>query len=68
MTENGDEIRVLRPAFLSGLVTNTNEGPTGIVRIEAPDGTVLNVGLTPEQVRQVAAMFMNMMDELDALG
>jgi hypothetical protein len=49
-------------------VTDTTEGPTGVVRIEAPDGTVLNVGFTPEQIRQVAALFMNMVDELDALG
>jgi hypothetical protein len=29
---------------------------------------VLNVGFTPEQIGQVAAQFMNMVDELDALA
>ena len=60
MTENGDEkeIRLLRPTCLSGLVTDTTDGPTGVVRIEAQDGAVLNVGSTAEQIRQVAPLFM----------
>jgi hypothetical protein len=56
---------VIFPEIVSGAAVSTADGPIGLLNISA-DGEVLRLAFMPAEVRQLAALWLNLTEELDA--
>jgi hypothetical protein len=56
---------VVFPEIVSGAAVSTADGPIGLLNIKAGDD-VFRLAFTPAEVRQLAALWLNLTEELDA--